>query len=207
MGACEHGSMGAGPRRPSARATLRTGRRGRRCPALPRAHAPSRPGSGFTLVEVILTILVVGVGLVASVRALPILLKVSQASRQGLIAQQLAADLLAEIGMLPFEDPDGSPVFGPDDGEPTGIRAAFDDIDDYHGWTASPPQKKDGSAEPDAAGYTRSVTVQYVDPDTFEPVKDPSDAKQITITVTRPGMATVTITSIRLRGANREDLE
>ena len=136
----------------------------------------------FTLVEVVLTILIVGVGLVASVRA-----------------------------MLPYEDPDGSIKFGPEDNEapnPT-TRADFDDIDDYDGWTASPPQKKDGQTEPDCASYTRSVIVQSTDHDDFNNIDgdDASKPKRITITVSRTGTAPIVITTVRLRGSNREDLE
>ncbi len=165
----------------------------------------------FTLVEVVLTILIVGVGLVASVRALPVLLKVSTASQEQMVAQRLATDLLAEIAMLPYEDPDGSIKFGPEDNEapnPT-TRADFDDIDDYDGWTASPPQKKDGQTEPDCASYTRSVIVQSTDHDDFNNIDgdDASKPKRITITVSRTGTAPIVITTVRLRGSNREDLE
>jgi len=160
----------------------------------------------FTLVEVLLAILVMGTGLVASMRALAVILKASEASRNALVAQQLAVGLLVEIALLPYEDP-VSPTFGPEGGEVTGTRSQFDDIDDYDGWTASPPQKKDGTAEPGASGYTRSVLVVNVDmQDLTKVVADgSSDAKSVTVTVTRPGMTPVSLTAVRLKGANRED--
>ena len=166
--------------------------------------------SGFTLVEVILTILIVGVGLVASFRTLPVILQVSDAARKSIVAQRLATDLLAEIAMLPFEDPDGSPVFGPEDDEETDTRADFDDIDDYDDWSASPPQKKDGREETDCAEYQRSVTVVYVDVSDFDTIiaeETTSDAKRITITVSRQKTPPVVVTTVRLKGANREDLD
>jgi prepilin-type N-terminal cleavage/methylation domain-containing protein len=163
--------------------------------------------SGFTLVEVVVTILVVGVGLVATMRALPVLLKTSKASHDAAVAHELAATLLAEIALLPFEDPDNSGGFGPESDERTAVRADFDDIDDYHDWTASPPQRKDGSPEPDGDGYARSVTVTSVDPSDFQATVTPgsSDAKLIGVSVSRVGSPTVTLTTVRLKGANPED--
>jgi len=179
-------------------------------PTPPRPHAAfCRRDRAFTLVEVILTVLIVGVGLVASMRALPVILEVSRASQQGLVAQQLATDLLAEISLLPFEDPDGETKFGPEGDESTDSRADFDDIDDYDQWKALPPQKKDGSTEPGCSEYTRAVSVASVVVWDFTQIVNPgsSDAKLITITVTREGMAPVTVATVRLKGANREDLE
>ena len=163
----------------------------------------------FTLVEVVLTILIVGVGLVASVRALPVLLQVSQATQTHMVAQQLAADMLAEIAMLPYADPDGDAGFGREPAESAINRADFDDVDDYDGWEASPPQKKDGSTEPDCHGYTRAVIVQSTNPNDFNNIEGDNitKPKRITITVSKPGVPTIIITTVRLKGSNREDLD
>jgi len=202
MGAWEHGSIETWVRR----------RRFFHAPVRPCSSAPMRPRAparAFTLVEVILTVLIVGVGTVASMRALPVILKISRASHQGLVAQRLATDLLAEISLLPFEDPDGSPKFGPEADESKDTRADFDDIDDYNQWKAAPPQKKDGSTEPGCPEYARAVSVASVKVWNFTEVVSPgsSDAKLITITVTREGMTPVTVATVRLKGANREDPE
>jgi len=169
----------------------------------------AKTAAAFTLVEVILTILVVGVGLVASMRALPVILRVSQATSEHMMAQRLATDLLAEIAMLPYENPDGDVRFGREPGESAINRADFDDIDDYDNWTASPPQKKDGQPEADCTGYTRSVLVQSVKIDDFNDFEgdDKSKPKRITITVSRAGMTPIVITTVRLKGSNREDLD
>jgi len=149
------------------------------------------------------------VGLVATMRAMPIIMQVSKASQHALVSQRLASDLLAEIALLPFEDPDGEPAFGPEVDESKETRADFDDIDDYDQWKAAPPQKKDGSTEPGCSEYTRAVSVASVTVWNFTQVVQPgsSDAKLVTITVTRAGTAPVTVATVRLKGANREDLE
>jgi prepilin-type N-terminal cleavage/methylation domain-containing protein len=177
-------------------------------PLSPRAHVClRRRARAFTLVEVIMAVLVVGVGLVATMRVLPLLLKVSEASRQGLMTQSLAADLMTEISLLPFEDPGGSPVFGPEPGESGTNRNLFNDIDDYNGWTESPPKTKTGGSIAGSAGYTRSVVVQSVSMANFDTVvtAGSSDAKRIAVTVSKAGQAPVTLVAVRLRGANRED--
>jgi len=175
-----------------------------------RTGQPSRAKrrAAFTLVEVILTILIVSVGLAGSLRVFPVLLQTSAASRQMLVAQQLASELLAEMAMLPYEDLVAPVLFGPEAGESPATRAAFDDVDDYNGWTASPPQKKDGTVVPNTTGYTQAVVVQSVDPANFAAVVGPgtSEAKRMTVTITRAGMPAVVVTSVRLKGVNREDL-
>ncbi|MFO7898044.1 MAG: prepilin-type N-terminal cleavage/methylation domain-containing protein [Planctomycetota bacterium] len=164
---------------------------------------PSR--AAFTLVEVVLTVLIVGVGLVACLRAIPVLLDASEASEKSLTAQRLATDLLNEIALLPFEDPKDPVKFGPEDDETGDTRAGFDDVDDYDEWSASPPQTKDGTKLADA--YSRSVLVQSVEPDDFDAAcaDDRYKPKRITVTVSAPGMPDLSISTIRLRGANRED--
>lgn len=161
----------------------------------------------FTLAELSMAIFIVGVGFVACVRALPVLLKTAAAEKQTLIAQQLAGDLAAEIALLPFENPtSSSTTLGPDSGESGTNRSLFDDIDDYAGWSKSPPDNKDGTPAANGTGYTRSVAVVYVLPTDFNTVSTaPTDAKRITITVTKPGIQPAVITLVRLRNANRED--
>ncbi len=191
--------------------------RGRRSPMLPRprgSRAPTfacshAPASAFTLAEVVLTVLIIGIGLTASLRALTVILASSETSERALLAHRLSADLLAEISLLPFEDPDGSPVFGREPDEATATsRASFDDIDDYNGWSESPPQDKDGTIVPGTAGYTRSVAVASVDPADFAAVVAPgsSNAKRITVTTSGPATRPVSLVTVRLKGANREDL-
>ncbi|MFW6157970.1 MAG: type IV pilus modification PilV family protein [Planctomycetota bacterium] len=204
MGAWAHGSVGA------------RGRGSKNGPAAGRfcARAPARPGAhgatlkrAFTLVEVVLTVLIVGVGLAACLRALPVLLDASATSEKSLTAQRLATDLLNEIALLPFEDPKTPVTFGPEDDEARDTRADFDDVDDYDEWSASPPQTKDGTKLADVAAYTRSVLVQSVEPDDLDQTCSDhrSKPKLITVTVSSPDAPDLTISTVRLKGANRED--
>ena len=67
------------------------------------------------------------------------------------IAVQLATDLMEEILAQDFADPDGS------DSET--LRADFDDVEDYNGWSSTPPKSAQGNTLSGYTGYTRSVSI------------------------------------------------
>jgi hypothetical protein len=57
-------------------------------------------------------------------------------------------------------------------------------VDDYHGWSSSPPVEKDGTLLSGLTGWQRSVTVEWVNPDDPGEVKAfETGAKRITVTV------------------------
>ena len=80
------------------------------------------------------------------------------------IAAGLADELLSEIVQQPYSDPNGSAVFGRESGESASPRSAFDDVDDYDSWTASPPQYRDGTTIPNRTGWRQRVVVTRVTP-------------------------------------------
>ena len=47
---------------------------------------------------------------------------------------------------------------------PASVRSAFDDVDDYDGWNAKPPQYRDGTVIPDRTDWRQKVSVTYVTP-------------------------------------------
>lgn len=122
-------------------------------------------GRGFTLIESIISILVVGVMFVASMSVL----SQSRLSRfiaaDGMQGQLLAEALMSEILQQSYQEPvDPFSSLGLDVGEDPLVRAMWDDVDDYEGWTASPPQDKYGVAMTGLNGWTRTVEVGYVNP-------------------------------------------
>ena len=121
---------------------------------------------GFTLIESIISILVVGVMFVSSMSVL----SQSRLSRfiaaDGMQGQLLAETLMSEILQQSYQEPvDVFNTLGLDVGEDPLVRALWDDVDDYEGWTASPPQDKNGAALTGLSGWTRLVEVVYVKPD------------------------------------------
>src|SRR3954470_5415794 len=119
---------------------------------------------GLTLIEVVASTMIVGLMVVAALNALAAATKSSNSIGNRAVAAGLADELMSEIMMQSYSDPNGSPVFGHESGESTSVRSAFDDVDDYDGWNASPPQYRDGTVIPDRTNWRQRVTVTYVSP-------------------------------------------
>ena len=169
------------------------------------------PQRGNTLIEVTVSLLLVGVVLVAALRTTGGVAKATLAASTQLDAQLMAGELMAEMLAMPYFDPqaaDENELFGIEAGEPSPVnRAGFDDLDDYNGWVeGSALQTRDGAARMDTAGWGRSATVEKVD--ASNPTAPLGNAaidqgvRRITVTVTSPIGDTTTLQSIRaLHGA------
>jgi MSHA pilin protein MshD len=108
---------------------------------------------GFTLIGLITLIIV------SAIAVPPLLLGVTQWLEKGYEATQmekavqLGSDLMDEILSKSFADPDGTEE---------SARQSFDDVDDYDGWTSSPPRDCTGSTLTVYGPFTRSATVVNV---------------------------------------------
>ncbi|MFO7904458.1 MAG: hypothetical protein ACQESR_23680 [Planctomycetota bacterium] len=136
--------------------------------------------------EVIFSTFLVGVMLLATMRAVGGVFRTRLVAEQRLKGESLARRMMVEIGRHPYEDPDNTPTFGPESGEgPT--RCDFDDVDDYAGWSASPPETPDGTPIPNCTGWTRAVEIQRVSVQSLEPMSQETGLKRMQVTVTGPG--------------------
>ena len=108
--------------------------------------------------------MIVGMMAVATLNALGAATKSSDTIGNRAIASGLADELMSEISQQPYSDPDGSTGFGREGGESASPRSAFDDVDDYDTWTASPPQYRDGTTIPDRTNWRQSVVITRVVP-------------------------------------------
>jgi hypothetical protein len=113
--------------------------------------------------------MVVGGLLVAGLSAARSQVDMQASASEEARAALLAADMLAEIQAHHTGDPNNgliggliSGLFGTDLGENAGDRTTFDDVDDYDGWTETPPTEMNGTVIPGYAGWTRAVQVQPV---------------------------------------------
>lgn len=159
-----------------------------------------RRARAFTLVEATLSTIVVGVMLVAALNTVGAArlgeYKIAQRSR-GL---HLAQNLMAEILQRAYEDPNVPVVFGTESGEQTSTRTDFDDVDDYHGWSMSPPQQKDGTTIPDLEDWERSVQVVWVASDSLsQTVGSEQGAKRVTVTIEHNGLPVASMSAFRTR--------
>lgn len=143
----------------------------------------------FSLVETVVSTLLVSVVLVAALNTVG----TAMTSRQKDVARArgilLAQDLMSEILIHEYEEPIDLPTFGREGGESDLLRSDYDDIDDFHGWSASPPQNSDGSERTDLNGWQRTISVVFTDPQdvTATSISD-LGLKRVTVTVTHNGI-------------------
>jgi Tfp pilus assembly protein PilV len=139
----------------------------------------------LTLVEVVVSTLIVGLMTVAALNALGGATRSSMSAANRAIALGLADDLMAEILATSYSDPDGAAVFGLETGE-AAPRANFDDIDDFNGWNEKPPKDSMGTVMPDRADWRHKVTVLRVVPSNLTTATSGSTdegAKRICVTI------------------------
>lgn len=175
------------------------------CKAWRKAAGSGRCGGagrrGLTLVEVTVSLIILGVAITAGVRTLGSFATGSRAWQERSIALELANALMTQIATLPFSDLDGGGLIGRDAGEQAHDRSRFDDIDDYHGWDASPPKDAANEDMTDFAGFRQQVTVAYDDSfgehvggglaaDTF---------KEITVTISKDDKVLARLVTVRAR--------
>jgi prepilin-type N-terminal cleavage/methylation domain-containing protein len=154
---------------------------------------------GFSLVEVIVCIGIVGIMMVAALNTVAMAKQSQRIMGDRARGQLLAVDLMSEILTLPYEDPEDTDVsFGPGaDESTTSDRSLFDDVDDYNGWSATPPQRKDGTTLTDLTGWQRSVSVSWINPNTLTQTKMlETGAKRVTVTVQRGPREVATLVAV-----------
>ncbi len=152
----------------------------------------------FTIIESVLSTLIVGVMMVAAVRVVAAsrVIQFKNAARvQGAL---LAEALLNEIVRKPYEDA-ASPVFGREAGETGTVRDSLDDVDDYNGWSEKPPVESSGSPIPGLGDWGLQVVVERVLPlsVTGPAAAVETGAKRITVKATFNGVPIFTSIAVR----------
>lgn len=145
---------------------------------------------GLGLVEILVALLLVGLGIMGFGMAIPLGKDSIDEMREERVALFLAKQMMEEIQSKEFEDPGAMPLFGLEGGE-FAPRDNFDDVDDYDNWDQSPPQYPNGDpldgqgGRPDYRDFRRKVVVGNVDDVDFSFVRGDSttDSKKITVTV------------------------
>ena len=103
-----------------------------------RASDTRRPAQrAFSMIEATISIVIVAGMLVAAVTTVGAAARARQTMTGRELGALLAQQLMSEILPLAYEEPEDTPAFGLESPESTDSRAAYDDVDDYHGWSAS----------------------------------------------------------------------
>ena len=140
---------------------------------------------GFTLVELVISIVVVSVALGGVLMAINYTVSHSADPMLQHQAVAIAESYLEEILLKPFADPDGV------DGESS--RALFDDVDDYHGLNDSGARDQVGTAIAGLSDYTIAVTVIGASLNGITT----ANSKEITVTVSHPVGFNMTLSGYR----------
>jgi MSHA pilin protein MshD len=145
---------------------------------------------GISLIEMIAVIVVLAI-------AIPTLLAMLadvgwRSGRREAMADTLlyVQELMEEIVSKDFEDPDQTPVFGPETGETS--RSDYDDVDDFDDYSDNP-----------APGYDRSVNVDYVEliSSTWQSAASSTDFKRVTVTVGRDDNLISEVSSLTIKAS------
>jgi type II secretory pathway pseudopilin PulG len=158
----------------------------------------SRRRAGFTLVEAVISILIVSVMLTAALHTVGASTRSQRLLADRATGGMLAQDLMNEIIGLDYEDAAVPNLLGTEPSENDSTRLEFDDVDDYDGWMASPPQYRDGTPMPVDTDYRRTAHVEWVKPtDVTDTVASDSGVKRIVVEVTFGGRLITRLTSFR----------
>lgn len=153
----------------------------------------SRRSRGFSLVEMIIAMVIIGVGLAGVLTAFQTTVRDSAdpAIHKQMLA--VAEEMMEEILLKPYVDPEGdaAPVNAlVACGAAGAIRNAFDDVADYHGYQTTGVCDIDGGAVAGLGAYNVSVTVVANAAVAVDLTGLPIGAvRTITVTVTRGGEA------------------
>lgn len=128
--------------------------------APPRRLRKTAPG--FTLIECALAMVIIGVGMIASIRLFSACSQQSSSSNQMTTAMLLTSHIREAMVGLSFNDPiSGRSNFGYEAGE---TLPTFDDIDDFDGQTYNPPIDSLRSTITSLGQYSQVVSVLPVFP-------------------------------------------
>lgn len=153
---------------------------------------------GFSLVEVVVSSMLVGLVLVGAMDCLGAVIRGRMSTSDSGRGEQLAQELMTEILSQSYKEPVDTPTFGRESSESGSSRPDWDDVDDYDGWSAAPPKYRNDNVIFNASGWQRDVTVELIDPANPATVSGTDQGlKRITITVQHNGQVVTRLVALR----------
>ena len=163
-----------------------------------RSSVVRRPSSGFSLLEILISVLLVGLAITALVGASNSLTMANGAGADLSTAEFLIEQIREMTATMDVVDPTSTTTtFGPEEAS----VATYDDVDDLNGATFSPPIGANRAPLNDLAGFTQQITVQNVSQTNFNLVvaNHSSNFVRITVTVSLSGHPISSASWIRAR--------
>ncbi len=153
-----------------------------------RRSVPARVRRGFTLPEVALATVIIGMGVVGVMQLTVTCTQTNAAANHQTVALFLANNIQEMLADLPFDDPAGT-GFGTEELD----VSQFDDIDDFNGLdtTGAAPLDSSRNAISGMDQYAQAVTVTQVNPMNLSSTQSGSEVRRVTVRILfreRPGM-------------------
>ena len=137
--------------------------------------------SGFSLIEVLIAILLVGLAVASLMAGNRALTKANGAGTDLSNAEFLLGEIRELTVLLPVVDPvTDDDTFCPEAGE---VLANYDDLDDFDGANFSPPICAERSVLNSSAGFSQQITVENVSASNFELVVGDHTSDFVRVTV------------------------
>lgn len=143
--------------------------------------ASTRSRNGFTLIEVMIAVVLVGLSITALAVATNSFTLANGAGADLSTAEFLVEQIRELTTLLPVADPPETSwtTFGP---EEAGL-ATYDDVDDFDNATFSPPINASRAALNELAGFSQQVTAENVSSSNFDTVVADRSSPFVRITV------------------------
>jgi type II secretory pathway pseudopilin PulG len=138
------------------------------------------------MIDAVVSITLVGFLMIAALQTIGSATLRQRSTFDQALAQHLATEMMQEILLHAYVDPEAEQpnAFGPESDETSGNRAPFDDVDDFDGWDATPPQAISGVVLEGFDGWRRRVDVVWADRDSLQPTTDElTGLKQIVVSI------------------------
>ena len=154
---------------------------------------------GFSLIEIMISVVLVGMSITALVVANNAFTMANGAGADLSTAEFLVEQIRELTTMLPVSNPEATSwtTFGPEEA----TLAAYDDVDDFDNATFSPPISANRTVLSDFSTFSQHVTVENVNASNFDAVvaDRSSDFVRVTVSVSQHGGLISSTSWIRAR--------
>lgn len=141
----------------------------------------TRRPEGFTLIEVLIAMLLIGLAIVSLISANGAFTQANASGAELSTSEFLIEQIRELTTVLPVIDPNtGTATFGPEASE---TLANYNDLDDFNGASFSPPISADRNTLADLSAYTQQITVENVSASDFEQVVSNHSSFFVRVTV------------------------
>jgi len=138
--------------------------------------------SGFSLIEVLIAVMLVGLAIASLMAANGAFTKANGAGTDQSTAEFLIGQIRELTMLLPVVDPETeTATFGTESGE---TLVTYDDLDDFDGASFSPPINAERTTLSQFSAFNQQVTVENVSASNFEQVVADHSSNFVRVTVT-----------------------